>query len=97
MNFDKPTYTVRKFRKKDIPHGLYIKDPFSGETLFTKDVLDNQMVVPGSGYHFPLGAHERIANLIDEGTFKETDAKLRSADPLGFMDSALYTERLKKY
>jgi len=55
------------------------------------------MVVPGSGYHFPLGAHERIANLIDEGTFKETDAKLRSADPLGFMDSALYTERLKKY
>uniref|UniRef100_UPI00404B15A9 acetyl-CoA carboxylase, carboxyltransferase subunit beta n=2 Tax=Cephaloticoccus sp. TaxID=1985742 RepID=UPI00404B15A9 len=97
MNFDKPTYTVRKFRKKDIPHGLYTKDPFSGETLFTKDVLDNQMVVPGSGYHFPLGAHERIANLIDEGTFKETDAKLRSADPLGFMDSALYTERLKKY
>ena len=97
MNFDKPTYTVRKFRKKDIPHGLYTKDPFSGETLFTKDVLDNQMVVPGSGYHFPLGAHERIANLIDEGTFKETDAKLRSADHLGFMDSALYTERLKKY
>jgi len=97
MNFDKPTYTVRKFRKKDIPHGLYTKDPFSGETLFTKDVLDNQMVVPGSGYHFPLGAYERIANLIDEGTFKETDAKLRSADPLGFMDSALYTERLKKY
>jgi len=97
MNFDKPTYTVRKSRKKDIPHGLYTKDPFSGETLFTKDVVDNQMVVPGSGYHFPLGAHERIANLIDEGTFKETDAKLRSADPLGFMDSALYTERLKKY
>ena len=97
MNFDKPTYTVRKSRKKDIPHGLYTKDPFSGETLFTKDVVDNQMVVPGSGYHFPLGAHERISNLIDEGTFKETDAKLRSADPLGFMDSALYTERLKKY
>jgi len=65
--------------------------------LFTKDVEENLMVVPTSGYHFPIGARERIAKLIDEGTFKETDANVRSADPLGFMDSAPYTERLKKY
>ncbi len=97
MNFDKPTYSVRKTRKKEIPRGLYTRDPFSGETLFTKDVEENLMVVPTSGYHFPIGARERIAGLIDEGTFKETDANVRSADPLGFMDSAPYTERLKKY
>jgi acetyl-CoA carboxylase carboxyl transferase subunit beta len=30
MHFDKPTYTVRKTRKKDIPKGLYTKDPISG-------------------------------------------------------------------
>jgi acetyl-CoA carboxylase carboxyl transferase subunit beta len=53
MHFDKPTYTVRKTRKKDIPQGLYTKDPISGETLFTKEIEDNQMVVPSSGHHFP--------------------------------------------
>ncbi|MCF7687124.1 MAG: acetyl-CoA carboxylase, carboxyltransferase subunit beta [Cephaloticoccus sp.] len=97
INFDKPTYSVRKTRKKEIPHGLYTKDPLTGETLFTKDVVENQMVVSGSGYHFPIGAYERIANLLDEGTFKETDNHVRSADPLGFMDTVPYTSRLRKY
>ncbi|MFM1852194.1 MAG: hypothetical protein RIS54_1878 [Verrucomicrobiota bacterium] len=96
-NFDKPTYTVRKTRKKEIPQGLYTKDPVSGETLFTKDVVENQMVVPKSGFHFPIGARERLAHLLDEGTFTETDGKVRSADPLGFKDSVPYTDRLKKY
>lgn len=98
MHFDKPTYTVRKSpRKKDIPHGLYTKDPVSGETLFTKDIEDNQMVVPTSGHHFPIGARERLARLLDEGSFAETDANVKSADPLGFTDTVAYTTRLKKY
>ena len=98
MHFDKPTYTVRKSpRKKDIPHGLYTKDPVSGETLFTKDIEDNQMVVPTSGHHFPIGARERLARLLDEGSFVETDANVKSADPLGFTDTVAYTTRLKKY
>ncbi|MFI5358017.1 MAG: acetyl-CoA carboxylase carboxyl transferase subunit beta, partial [Opitutales bacterium] len=97
MHFDKPTYTVRKSRKKDIPHGLYTKDPVSGEILFTKDVVDNQMVVPKSGYHFPIGARERLERLMDEGSFQEADIGVRSADPLGFKDSVPYPARLKKY
>lgn len=97
MNFDKPTYTVRKTRKKDIPQGLYTKDPISGDTLFTKDIEDNQMVVPKGGYHFPIGARERIAKLLDEGSFEERDAGVRSADPLGFKDSVAYVDRIKKY
>ena len=97
MHFDKPTYTVRKSRKKDIPKGLYTKDPISGAILFAKEVEDNQMVVPSSGHHFPIGARERLARLMDEGSFTETDAKVKSADPLGFADSTPYVTRLKKY
>ncbi len=97
MHFDKPTYTVRRTRKKEIPHGLYTKDPVTGESVFTKELEDNQMVVPKSGHHFPIGARERIAKLVDEGTFKELDAAVRSADPLGFVDSAPYPSRIKKY
>ena len=97
MHFDKPTYTVRKSRKKDIPKGLYTKDPISGAILFAKEIEDNQMVVPSSGHHFPIGARERLAKLMDQGTFTETDAKVKSADPLGFADSTPYVTRLKKY
>jgi acetyl-CoA carboxylase carboxyl transferase subunit beta len=55
------------------------------------------MVVPSSGHHFPIGARERLAKLMDEGSFTETDAKVKSADPLGFADSTPYVTRLKKY
>jgi acetyl-CoA carboxylase carboxyl transferase subunit beta len=97
MHFDKPTYTVRKTKKKDIPKGLYTKDPVTGEILFNKEIEDNQMVVPKSGHHFPLGARARIAKLFDDGTFAETDAKVKSSDPLKFDDTQPYTARIKRY
>jgi len=97
MHFDKPTYTVRKTRKKDIPKGVYTKDPASGEIIFNKEIEDNQMVVPRSGHHFPIGARARIARLCDEGTFVELDAGVKSSDPLKFVDSQPYPERLKRY
>ena len=97
MHFDKPTYTVRKVRKKDIPKGLYTKDPSSGDILFNKELEDNQMVSPKSGHHFPLGARVRIANLLDPDTFLESDAGIRSSDPLKFVDSQPYPERIRRY
>jgi len=48
------------------------------------------------GYHFPVGARERIAQLTDEGSFSEIAADLRSADPLAFVDLRPYTERLSE-
>src|SRR5882672_732197 len=97
MHFDKPTYTVRKTRKKEIPKGVYTKDPVSGEIVFNKEVEDNQMVVPKSGHHFPIGARARIAKLFDEGTFVEADANVKSSDPLKFVDSQAYPDRIKRY
>ena len=98
MHFDKPTYKVhKKSAKKDIPKGTYTKCPVTGDSVFTKEIEDNQMVVPKSGHHFPIGARERIAHLMDRGSFVETDASVRSADPLQFVDSASYPARIKKY
>ncbi|MGH7944769.1 MAG: acetyl-CoA carboxylase, carboxyltransferase subunit beta [Opitutaceae bacterium] len=97
MHFDKPTYSVRKSRKKDIPKGLYTKDPVTGDIVFNKEVEDNQMVVPKSGHHFPIGARARIAKLFDAGSFVEVDGNVRSSDPLNFVDSQPYPERIKRY
>ena len=98
MHFDKPTYTIRKAtRKKDIPKGLYTKDPVTGDIVFNKEVEDNQMVVPKSGHHCPIGARARIAKFFDAGTFVESDANVKSSDPLKFVDSQPYPERIKRY
>jgi acetyl-CoA carboxylase carboxyl transferase subunit beta len=98
MHFDKPTYTVRRAsRKKDIPKGLYTKDPKSGETIFTKELEDNLMVAPKSGHHFPIGAKERLARFFDDGNFAEQDVDVKSGDPLQFVDSQSYKERIKRY
>lgn len=95
--FSKPKYSTVRVKKKDIPQGLWKKCPVSGEIIYVKELEANQNVVPGSGYHFPIGAPERIRFLVDPESFQEFDGELRSTDALGFVDSAPYTERLKKY
>jgi len=95
--FSKPKYSTVVVKKKDIPKGLWTKCPISGEIVFNKELEDNQMVVPKSGYHFPLGARQRIKHLFDDGSFTEIDADVKSADPLTFVDSQAYPDRIKKY
>jgi acetyl-CoA carboxylase carboxyl transferase subunit beta len=97
MHFDKPTYSVRRTKKKGIPEGLYTKDPVTGEIFFNKEIEDNQMVVPKSGHHFPIGARERLAKLLDEDSFVESDAEVRSHDTLKFVDTQPYADRIKRY
>ena len=46
------------------------------------------------GYHFPVHARDRIAQLTDEDSFVEGASELRSDDPLEFFDLRPYTERL---
>ncbi|HEY0967559.1 MAG TPA: acetyl-CoA carboxylase, carboxyltransferase subunit beta [Opitutaceae bacterium] len=95
--FSKPKYSTVVVKKKDIPKGLWTKCPISGEIVFNKELEANQMVVPKSGYHFPIGARARIAGLFDPDTFVEVDSTVRSADPLKFVDSQKYPDRIKKY
>lgn len=95
-HFSKPKLATPK-KKKNIPEGLWTKCPISGEIIFNKELEANLMVVPKSGYHFPIGSRARIAGLVDEGTFHEHDAGVKSADPLKFVDSAAYPDRIKRY
>ena len=93
--FGKPKYSTVNVKKRDIPRGLWTKCPNTGEMVYNKDLEKNLMVVPNSGYHFPLPAHKRIASLVDKGTFQEKDQKLTSKDPLKFKGVAAYSQKLK--
>ena len=95
--FSKPKYSTVTVKKKDIPRGLWTKDPITGDLIYNKELEQNLLVAPKSGYHFPMDAPTRIQSLLDEGTFKEWDADLLSVDPLSFTDSKPYSERLETY
>jgi len=95
--FSKPRYSTVKVRKKDIPTGLWTKCPKTGEIIYNKELEQNWMVVPKSGYHFTLDAPRRIELLTDTGSFAEADAGLTSLDPLNFRGTSPYSEKLQKY
>lgn len=96
--FSKPTYsTISPVKKKDIPKDLYTRCPKSGELVYVKELEKNLMVVPKSGFHFPLNSEQRIGSLIDEGTWQEFDSELESKDLLEFKDTKAYADRLKVY
>ena len=95
-HFTKPTLSAPK-KRKNIPEGLWTKCPISDEIVFAKDLEDNLMVVAKSGHHFPIGSRQRIASLVDADSFEEYDAGVKSTDPLKFVDSAAYPDRIKKY
>jgi len=67
-----------------------------GATLYRKDLRANLNVCPQCGYHFRLSAKERLKMLFDEGDYEELFTDIAPADPLGFVDSVPYPERLKK-
>ncbi|MGB0408469.1 MAG: acetyl-CoA carboxylase, carboxyltransferase subunit beta [Opitutales bacterium] len=93
--FGKPQYSTVTVKKKDIPKDLWTKCPKTGEIIYNRVLKENLMVVPTSGYHFPLDGRSRIASLLDEGSFEEMDVGVRSLDPLEFNATASYPEKLK--
>ncbi|PCI30586.1 MAG: acetyl-CoA carboxylase carboxyl transferase subunit beta [SAR324 cluster bacterium] len=81
--------------KKNIPAGVWIKCPECGETLYGKDLERNLKVCPVCSYHFRLTAQERLDQLMDPGSFQELFNNLSPVDPLKFVDSKKYKDRLK--
>ncbi len=83
-------------RKKELPDGLWIKCDGCGGTVFRKEVEKLLKVCPECGYHFRIGARERISLVVDENSFEEFDAELVTIDPLKFSDRMAYAERLTR-
>ncbi|BBL83055.1 acetyl-coenzyme A carboxylase carboxyl transferase subunit beta [Thermus thermophilus] len=92
----------RLFRRKrpsggnrDVPE-LWTKCEACGAQIYKKEFQENLHVCPKCGHHHRLPAQERVAMLADPGTFQEI-TRLRPLDPLGFVDTKPYVERLKAY
>ena len=64
--------------------------------LYKRELEEGLQVCSHCGYHFRIGARERLAMLFDEGKYEELDAEVISIDPLQFTDTKPYTKRLKQ-
>ncbi len=74
--------------------GLWQKCEGCGQIIWRKAVEENFEVCPKCGQHFRIGAVERLTMLFDEGVYKTHDDSLQSSDPLQFVDSKSYIQRL---
>jgi acetyl-CoA carboxylase carboxyl transferase subunit beta len=88
------TPVVARRPKRGVPEGLWQQCPGCQATIFRKAAEQRLNTCPECDYHWYVSATERIAQVLDEGTFEEWDIDLMPTDPLGFADKKPYAERL---
>lgn len=93
--FQRKTKNIQETSPREMPDGLWTKCDRCGEIIYRKQLEENAYTCPKCNYHFRIGSSQYIRLLFDEGTFVETDTHIRSADPLEFVDTKPYTERLR--
>ncbi len=76
--------------------GLWQKCESCGQIIWRKTIEENMEVCPKCGHHFRIGARERLQQLFDNGEYVTYDASLRSSNPLSFVDSKTYEQRLEE-
>jgi acetyl-CoA carboxylase carboxyl transferase subunit beta len=78
-----------------VPEGLWVKCDGCRETLYRKELERSLFVCPRCGHHHRVSARTRLTQLFDGGTWKEAFGTIFSTDPLEFVDSKPYAQRLR--
>ncbi|MFQ6033912.1 MAG: acetyl-CoA carboxylase, carboxyltransferase subunit beta [Candidatus Bipolaricaulia bacterium] len=94
--FRKQQYFRVKLDQREREGALWLKCRGCGELVFRERVRENRGICPRCGAYFFLTARERIALLVDEGSFEDISKPIMATDPLGFVDRKPYPERLKE-
>lgn len=81
--------------KMDIPKGLWYKSP-TGKIIDADELARNLFVSPEDGFHVRIGSEAYFDILFDNNEFIELDKNMTSKDPLHFVDTKKYADRLKE-
>src|SRR5579864_6892682 len=87
--------TVESGERRVRTEGLWQKCEGCRQIIWKKDLEANWNVCPKCGIHTRIDAVTRLKLLLDSGEYEEFETDLRSSDPLGFVDSKPYSERLQ--
>lgn len=86
--------TTKSAEKKEIPEGNWYKCPSCKTVVASAEHEDRLWVCGHCDHHERIGSAEYFDILFDEGKFRELQAKMMSANPLGFKDTKDYEDRL---
>ncbi|HEV3198077.1 MAG TPA: acetyl-CoA carboxylase carboxyltransferase subunit beta, partial [Bryobacteraceae bacterium] len=92
---DEKLPTVESGERRVRTEGLWQKCEGCRQIIWKKDLEANWNVCPKCGLHNRIDAVTRLKLLLDGGEYEEFEADLSSSDPLGFVDSKPYRDRLK--
>ena len=76
--------------------GIFVKCTECDKPLYKRDLEESLQVCPYCDFHFRIGARERLALLYDESKYEELDGEVVSSDPLHFVDTKPYPQRLEQ-
>jgi len=94
VEFAKTKAGVDAHEKKTLGEGLFRKCDACGDAVKKEDFERNLEVCPACGFHFHFSAEQWIDLLADERTWTALDTELSAGDPLQFIDSKAYPERV---
>jgi acetyl-CoA carboxylase carboxyl transferase subunit beta len=80
--------------KKDVPEGLWYQCPQCKKVLQSTEHVANSYTCTDCNYHARIGSAEYFELLFDNNEFVEMDENITSSDPLNFVDSQPYPDRV---
>ncbi len=81
-------------QKREVPDGQWVKCKECEEIIHIKQLELHTWVCHKCNYHFRIGSAEYVSLLFDKNSFKESNKKMRSVDPLEFADTKKYSDRI---
>jgi len=93
-------FKERQYLRVDVDQerdeSLWMKCKSCGELVFKRRVRENNNICPNCGMYFFHTAVERIASLVDDGSYDDRTEPIVADDPLSFVDSRPYEERIEE-
>lgn len=93
--FKRTESNIQTSKPKEMPDGVWVKVPTTGETIHRRELKENAWVDPASGYHFRIGSAEYFNLLFNEGEYEPLGEHIMPTDPLEFEDRKKYSDRLQ--
>jgi acetyl-CoA carboxylase carboxyl transferase subunit beta len=75
--------------------GIFVKCPECDNSLYKGELQESLQVCTHCDYHFRISALERLEILFDDGKFERLDEDVTSGDPLEFVDTKPYKDRIE--
>ncbi|MGI8788652.1 MAG: acetyl-CoA carboxylase, carboxyltransferase subunit beta [Pyrinomonadaceae bacterium] len=76
--------------------GIFVKCLECDNALYKRELRESLQVCTHCGYHFRFPARERLDTFFDDGEYEKLDENITSADPLEFVDTKPYKERIEQ-